>query len=210
MFGIINYEMYVTSCIILSLIPGTDTMFILGQSISNDRKTGLFSVLGMGTGILVHTTFVSLGLSVLLKNSPMAFNIVKALGAAYLIYMGIKTVKSKNSVLADNLETAKGTFKKAYFQGMITNVLNPKVALFFLAFLPQFVNPEHNYGAFSFILLGLTSFICSTLWGVVLSLFASAMAGFLKKRKGFSNAVNKISGSIFILLGLNLLRAKLV
>lgn len=210
MFGIINYEMYVTSCIILSLIPGTDTMFILGQSISNDRKTGLFSVLGMGTGILVHTTFVSLGLSVLLKNSPMAFNIVKALGAAYLIYMGIKAVKSKNSVLADNLETAKGTFKKAYFQGMITNVLNPKVALFFLAFLPQFVNPEHNYGAFSFILLGLTSFICSTLWGVILSLFASAMAGFLKKRKGFSNAVNKISGSIFILLGLNLLRAKLV
>ena len=139
----------------------------------------------------------------------MAFNIVKALGAAYLIYMGIKAVKSKNSVLADNLETAKGTFKKAYFQGMITNVLNPKVALFFLAFLPQLVNPEHNYGAFSFILLGLTSFACSTLWGVILSLFASAMAGFLKKRKGFSNAVNKISGSTFILLGLNLLRAKL-
>lgn len=107
MFGIINYEMYITSCIILSLIPGTDTMFILGQSISNDRKTGLFSVLGMGTGILIHTTFVSLGLSVLLKNSPMAFNIVKILGAAYLLYMGIKAVKSKNSVLADDIKSAK-------------------------------------------------------------------------------------------------------
>ena len=97
MFGIVNYEMYITSCIILSLIPGNDTMFILGQSITNDRKTGMFSVFGMGSGILVHTLLVSLGLSVILKNSPMAFNVVKLLGAAYLIYMGVKSIFAKNS-----------------------------------------------------------------------------------------------------------------
>lgn len=209
MFGIINYEMYVTSCIILSLIPGSDTMFILGQSISNDRKTGVFSVLGMGSGILVHTTLVSLGLSVILTNSPAAFNAVKFMGAAYLIYMGIKSMLSVKSALDGNLETEKGTAKKAYVQGMITNVLNPKVALFFLAFLPQFINPENNYGAFSFILLGLTSFVCSTIWGFVLSIFASTAAGFLKQKKGFSKWMNRVSGSIFIILGLNLLRAKL-
>lgn len=100
MFGIINYEMYLVSCIILSLIPGTDTMFILGQSIANDRKTGMFSVFGMGSGIIVHTMFVSLGLSVLLKNSPVAFNIVKILGSTYLIYMGIKSFISQKSVLS--------------------------------------------------------------------------------------------------------------
>lgn len=83
MFGIINYKMYLVSCIILSLIPGTDTMFIIGQSMANNRKTGMFSVLGMGTGILIHTLLVSLGLSALLKNSPIAFNVVKVLGAAY-------------------------------------------------------------------------------------------------------------------------------
>lgn len=207
--GITNYGMYFTSCIILSLIPGTDTMFILGQSIANSRKAGILSVFGIGSGILVHTTFVSLGLSAILKSTPMAFNIVKLLGALYLVYMGIKSIKSKNSVIADDLDSAKGTYKKAYFQGIITNVLNPKVALFFLAFLPQFIDPVNNYGAFTFMLLGLTSFVCSTTWGIVISLFASTAASFLKKRKGFSSAVNKISGSIFIILGLNLLRAKL-
>lgn len=210
MFGIINYEMYLVSCIILSLIPGTDTMFILGQSIANDRKTGMFSVFGMGSGIIVHTMFVSLGLSVLLKNSPVAFNIVKILGSTYLIYMGIKSFISQKSVLSDDLKQTKGTLRKAYIQGMITNVLNPKVALFFLAFLPQFVNPEKNYGVFTFILLGLTSFVCSTTWGIFLSFSASKVAELFKKKKGFGKAVNKISGSIFIILGLNLLRTKLM
>lgn len=210
MFGIINYEMYLVSCIILSLIPGTDTMFILGQSIANDRKTGMFSVFGMGSGIIIHTIFVSLGLSVLLKNSPVAFNIVKILGSTYLIYMGIKSFISQKSVLSDDLKQTKGTLRKAYIQGMITNVLNPKVALFFLAFLPQFVNPEKNYGVFTFILLGLTSFVCSTTWGIFLSFSASKVAELFKKKKGFGRAVNKISGSIFIILGLNLLRTKLM
>lgn len=209
MFGIINYKMYLVSCIILSLIPGSDTMFILGQSISNDRKTGIFSVLGMGSGILIHTMFVSLGLSALLQNSPMAFNIVKTLGAAYLIYLGIKSFMSQKSVLSDDLKGAEGTTRKAYFQGMITNVLNPKVALFFLSLLPQFVNPEKNYGVFTFILLGLTSFTCSTIWGMVLSFSASKAAEFFKKKKSFGKIVNKISGSIFIVLGLNLLRNKI-
>ena len=171
MFGIINYKMYLVSCVILSLIPGSDTMFILGQSIANDRKTGIFSVLGMGTGILIHTMFVSLGLSALLQNSPITFNMVKVLGAGYLLFLGIKSFMSKSSVLSNELEGEKGTARKAYFQGMITNVLNPKVALFFLSLLPQFVNSEKNYAVFTFILLGLTSFACSTIWGMALFFF---------------------------------------
>ena len=209
MFGIVNYGMYITSCIVLALIPGTDTIFILGQSISNNRKTGIFSALGICSGILVHTFLAAFGLSIILKNSQFAFNIVKLLGAGYLIYMGVKSIKAENSLLLNDLSSSKGTLKKAYFQGIITNVLNPKVALFFLAFLPQFVNPENNYGAFTFALLGLISFCISGIWCLSISIFASFAAEFLKKRKGFGMVVNKISGCIFITLGVNLLRAKI-
>lgn len=210
MFGIINYEVFFTSCVILSLIPGSDTIYILTQSISNDRKTGLFSAFGICSGIIVHTTLVTLGLSAILKSSPTAFQIVKFLGAGYLIYLGVKSILSKDCLLVQEGCDSKSSLKKAYIQGMITNVLNPKVALFFLAFLPQFIDTESNYyGAFAFVLLGLTYFVTTTIWSVILSFFASGAAIFLRKKQGFSKIVNKLCGSIFILLGLNLLLAKL-
>ena len=209
MFGVINYEVYITSSIILALIPGSDTMFILGQTISNSRKSGVYSALGVCAGILVHTFLAAFGLSLILKNSITAFNLVKFLGAMYLIYMGIKSIKSKDSLLVTEGKIAKENLKKAFFQGVITNILNPKVALFFLAFLPQFVDTSNTYGAIPFAILGLTSFTISGIWCVSLSIFASFIAIFLKRNKGFGKIINKISGSIFIILGLNLLRAKI-
>ena len=209
MFGIINYEMYITSSIVLALIPGSDTMFILGQTIANSRKSGVFSALGVCAGILVHTFLAAFGLSIVLKNSITAFNVVKFLGAMYLVYMGIKSIKSKDSLLVNEGEVAKENLKKAFLQGIVTNVLNPKVALFFLAFLPQFVDAANTYGAIPFAILGLTSFMISGIWCVSLSIFASFIAVFLKKNKNFGKIINKISGTIFIVLGINLLRAKL-
>ncbi|WP_294705676.1 LysE family translocator [uncultured Fusobacterium sp.] len=209
MFGVINYEMYITSSIILALIPGSDTMFILGQTISNSKKTGVYSALGVCAGILVHTFLAAFGLSLVLKNSITAFNVVKFLGAMYLVYMGIKSIKSKDTLLVNEGKIKKENLKKAFFQGMVTNVLNPKVALFFLAFLPQFVDTANTYGALPFAILGLTSFTISGIWCVSLSVFASFIAIFLKKNKSFGKIINKISGIIFIVLGINLLRAKI-
>lgn len=209
MFGVINYEMYITSSIILALIPGSDTMFILGQTISNSKKTGVYSALGVCAGILVHTFLAAFGLSLVLKNSITAFNVVKFLGAMYLVYMGIKSIKSKDTLLVNEGKIKKENLKKAFFQGMVTNVLNPKVALFFLAFLPQFVDTANTYGALPFAILGLTSFAISGIWCVSLSVFASFIAIFLKKNKSFGKIINKISGIIFIVLGINLLRAKI-
>lgn len=209
MFGIVNYEMYITSSIILALIPGSDTMFILGQSIANSRKSGVYSALGICSGILVHTFLAAFGLSLVLKNSITLFNVVKLLGAIYLVYMGVKSIKSKDNLLLEEKGEIKEDLKKSFIQGMVTNVLNPKVALFFLAFLPQFVDVANSYGALPFALLGLTSFAISGIWCVSLSIFASFIAIFLKKNKSFGKIINKISGTIFIVLGLNLLRAKI-
>ncbi|WP_291259306.1 LysE family translocator [Fusobacterium sp.] len=209
MFGIINYGMYITSSIILALIPGTDTVFILGQSISNSRKSGIYSALGVCSGILVHTFLAAFGLSIILKNSITAFNIVKSLGALYLVYMGIKSIRSKEDMLINEGEKSRENLKKSFVQGVISNVLNPKVALFFLAFLPQFVDNENTYGALPFAILGLTSFMISGIWCVSLSIFASLISKFLKRNKNFGKIINKISGTIFIILGINLLKAKI-
>lgn len=209
MFGIVNYGVYITSSIILALIPGTDTIFILGQSISNSKKSGIFSAFGICTGLLVHTFLSAFGLSLILKNSITAFNLVKFMGAMYLIYMGIKNIRSKENLLVSKGKIKRENLKKDFFQGMLTNILNPKVALFFLAFLPQFIDNSNEYGAIPFILLGLTSFVISSIWYISLSNFASYVAKFLKKNENFGRYVNKVSGSIFIILGLNLIRAKI-
>ncbi|MBR8702336.1 Leucine efflux protein [Fusobacterium sp. DD1] len=209
MFGIVNYEMYFVSCVILSLIPGSDTVYILTQSISNDRKTGVFSTLGICSGVMVHTAFVTLGLSAILKSSPTAFQVVKYVGAGYLIYLGIKSLLSKKSLVLNEEGGPKTTLKKAYFQGMMTNVLNPKVALFFIAILPGFVNTESSdFGAIAFILLGFTYFCTTSVWSLFLSFTASFASKFLKTKPGASKVINIVAGIIFIILGAQLIRMK--
>lgn len=209
MFGIVNFSVFIITGIILNLTPGADTMYILGNSMSNGKKTGIMSALGISTGCIVHTILAALGLSVILAKSALAFNIIKYLGAAYLVYLGIRSFMSKSSLLIHNGDNEKSSFKNIYFQGIITNVLNPKVALFFLAFLPQFINPNNTYGALPFLLLGCTFIITGTIWCIILAVFSSYLTGKISEKVGLANSLNKISGIIFVGLGLNLLRAKL-
>lgn len=209
MFGIVNFSVFIITGIILNLTPGADTMYILGNSMSNGKKAGIMSALGISTGCIVHTILAALGLSVILAKSALAFNIIKYLGAAYLVYLGIRSFMSKSSLLIHNDDNEKSSFKNIYFQGIITNVLNPKVALFFLAFLPQFINPNNTYGALPFLLLGCTFIITGTIWCIILAIFSSYLTGKISEKVGLANSLNKISGIIFVGLGLNLLRAKL-
>ncbi len=207
MFGITNYGVFIISGILLNLTPGSDTIYILGRGMQG-RKAGVISALGISTGCLIHTVMAALGLSVILSKSALAFNIIKILGAGYLIYLGIKSIKSDNSLLIQKCNTEKISLKKMYFDGVLTNTLNPKVALFFLAFLPQFISPDNVYGAVPFLLLGLTFIITGTVWFLILAILSSVIAGKLKGKNKFSDALNKITGLIFVALGLNLLRAK--
>jgi RhtB (resistance to homoserine/threonine) family protein len=206
MFGIENFTAFIVAGILLNITPGADAIYILSRSIAQGKKAGMASVLGVSTGGLVHTLLAALGLSIILAKSAVAFNIVKYVGVAYLVYLGIKMLVDKNN-LFENKQTAFDykSLWKIYRQGVFTNVLNPKVALFFLSFLPQFINPEHVTGPVPFLLLGFTFMTTGTLWCLFLAWSASLITNTLRKNDRISKFLQKASGVVFIGLGLNIL-----
>jgi RhtB (resistance to homoserine/threonine) family protein len=209
MFGIENYLGFIAAGIALNLVPGADTMYILARSISYGRKAGVYSVFGISTGILIHTTFSSLGLTIILAKSATAFAIVKYLGVAYLMFLGIKMLIDKKSTFKDNTrKEEQPDLKKFYGQGVMTNVLNPKVSLFFLAFLPQFINPDYVTGALPFMILGVTFMTTGTLWCLFLAYAASLISKTLMANARIGVMMQKISGLIFIGLGIKLFTQK--
>lgn len=142
MSGIHHFETFLLSSILLNITPGSDTIFILTRSIAQGRSAGIVSALGIGTGNLVHTLFAALGLSYVIASSPLVFSIIQYAGAGYLVFIGI-TMLSTNVIANSVLKTENHKpLLIIYRDGAITNVLNPKVALFFLAFLPQFISTE--------------------------------------------------------------------
>lgn len=205
MLGITEYGLFLLSGILLNITPGTDIIYVLSRATVGGRKVGVVSAFGICTGILIHTVLVSLGLAAILASSKVAFNIMKILGALYLMYMGIKTITSKETMFQVGTENAQ-SLSTVFRQGVLTNALNPKVALFFLALLPQFVVPDNPYGPIPFLILGLTFFTTSIIWCLLLAYVASFVSGFLNKNEKVSKFANKFAGAIYILLGLNILR----
>lgn len=216
MFGIENYLGFILAGILLNLTPGTDSMYIITRSVSQGPKAGFYSVLGITSGILVHTLLAALGLSVLLAQSPVAFIIVKYIGASYLCYLGLKMLISKsNTVIADELpkneklaQAKSLNYNQIYKQGVLTNTFNPKVALFFLAFFPQFIDPSYVYSTLSFLILGLTFATTGLIWCLCLALLASRFSRKLRENPSVETILNKISGMVFIGLGIKLLTEK--
>ena len=205
MFGTHNYFTFLFSGILLNLTPGQDTLYIIGRSIAQGRKAGVLSVLGIGTGALCHTLFVAFGLATLLSVSPIAFNIIKYLGSAYLIFIGTKTLFSSTNIFEDSDKDKENVrSSKIYVQGFLTNLLNPKVALFFLAFLPQFIDANNNFGAFSFLFLGFTFIFTGSIWCLIVAWFSSYATKFLRKDRKVTIVLNKACGILFIGLGVNI------
>ncbi|MGF9823050.1 LysE family translocator [Brevibacillus agri] len=207
MFGIVHYEAFVLTAIMLNLIPGTDTMYIISRSISQGRQAGILSVLGILTGSLIHTVLAAFGLSLILAQSVVLFNIVKILGVAYLVYLGVRMFMTKEALSFDSTASPGQKAGKVYGQAIVTSVTNPKVALFFIAFLPQFVDATHT-GPLPFLLLGLTFTLTGGIWFSLVALFASFVTQKLRNNPHFSSILNKLTGIVFIGMGLNLLRAK--
>lgn len=205
MFGITNFGAFILAGIILNLTPGADTIYILGRSISQGKKAGVLSALGITSGALIHCVFAALGLSIILAKSALAFEIVKYAGAVYLIFLGIKMLVSKSHAGFDiKEENGQINYRKIYLSGILTNVLNPKVALFFLAFLPQFINPNYAENFLPFLILGLTFVFTGTIWCLSLAFFASKLSDKIRQNYNIKKWLDKITGGIFIVLGIKL------
>ena len=210
MFCINNYGLFVISGIILNITPGPDTFYVLGRSISQGKRAGVLSVLGIENATLIHTIVVAFGLAVLLLfKSALAFNVLKYMGAAYLVYLGCRAVFAKPEKVFTSKNGHPKEKGKIYLQGFLTNLFNPKVILFFLAFLPQFVSTHNSYGVLPFMILGLT-FICTgTIWLLIVTVSSAYVTHKIRDNLKLANILNRTTGVLFIGLGLNLLRVKL-
>jgi RhtB (resistance to homoserine/threonine) family protein len=203
MSGIIHFETFLITGILLNLTPGNDTFFILARSIGEGRKAGIISALGIGSGCIVHTILAALGLSFIIAKSILLFNIIKYAGAAYLLYMGYKMLNNRGRLSASAISQSNTVdYFKVYRDGIVTNVLNPKVALFFIAFLPQFIDPTTPNTILPFLALGATFITTGTIWCLLLASFASAIFSKLKSNEKIAFYINKVCG--FALIGLGI------
>ncbi len=205
-----NYLVFVLASIILCIVPGPDMIFLLSCTLARGRKAGILAAMGINAGAYVHLVGAVLGLSALLATSAYAFTILKWAGALYLIYIGIQTLRSKTSAVtieAGSLTQKSG--RQIFWQGFLSDVLNPKVAIFFLAFLPQFVSSESEHQTRDIFFLGITVNVIAILINIVLVYMAALLTNRLRASQKISNWLNKIMGSVFILLGLKLANEKI-
>jgi threonine/homoserine/homoserine lactone efflux protein len=189
--------------LLLNVTPGPDLLYILGRSVSQGRQAGLLSALGIGAGCLFHVTAAALGVSALVLAVPVAYDVVRWAGALYLVWLGVKALRSQGSSLEVQAMAATSP-RRIFVQGVVTNALNPKVALFFLAFLPQFADPSRGPLAPQLLLLGAIFTVNGTLVCLVFALFAARLGEWLKTRYGVTKLLDRATGGLFIALGLRL------
>ena len=204
MFGIHDFALFLATGCLLNLTPGPDTLYILGRSVAQGREAGVASALGISLGSIFHTCAAAVGLSAILAASAQAFALIKVAGGAYLVFLGVKMILDRRRELALPSQFRRHTMVAAFRQGVLTNILNPKVALFFLAFLPQFIDANAPSKTIAFIILGLTFVTTGTIWCLVLAWFSSVFSARLRENPTLTALLNRAVGSLFIFLGLRL------
>ncbi|RXT06345.1 LysE family translocator [Ammoniphilus sp. CFH 90114] len=193
---------YIIVSIMIVLIPGQDMLFVLTQSISSGNKAGIKTVLGSITGTLVHTILAAAGLSIIFQKSIVAFNILKFVGVIYLLYLAIQSFREKGTIaLQPQNGSSRGYFKK----GMIMNLSNPKVAIFFLTFLPQFVDPTRGHAGVQMLLFGFIFILETLIIFTIISIFASKLGERMTGSNLFMRGLKYFKGTAFGSLGLKLL-----
>ena len=211
MFGIHDLPLFILAGLLLNITPGPDLLYIAGRTASQGFRSGLAAVMGINAGCLVHTFAAAIGLSAILTASAEAFFVVKLIGAAYLVYVGISLLLEKQAdspalEISDRLPSK--TVHQAFWQGFLTNVLNPKVALFFLAFLPQFISADSPTKPAAFVLLGIififnSLFVTVTFAALVAQVQIQANARF-KHSSRIVLWLNRSCGALFIAIGVKL------
>ena len=206
MLGIQELWLFIVSGVLLNVTPGPDTAYIVGRSVQSGWRGGAAAALGISTGCLVHVLAAAIGLSALLAASSAAFTMVKWAGAAYLCFMGVKMLLSRPHAPVMDAAPASGAIplRQIFWQGALTNALNPKVALFFLAFLPQFVAAEAPHKALAFVLLGLIFIFNGTLWCLGVAAFAASAAGRIRQSGRVLLWIDRALGGLFVYLGVRI------
>jgi threonine/homoserine/homoserine lactone efflux protein len=206
MLGIHDFWLFILAGVLLNITPGPDMALVMGRSLRDGAKAGAVAALGVGAGSFVHIAAAALGLSVILATSALAFAIVKWVGAAYLVVMGLMLLFARPAA-ADGAALKPASLPAVFLQGFLTNALNPKVALFFLAFLPQFIDPAAPHKALAFVVLGLAFNVTGTAWNLLVAWGAARAAGFSAVRSA-RVWLDRVLGALFLGLGIRLALAE--
>ncbi|NEQ51114.1 MAG: LysE family translocator [Leptolyngbya sp. SIO3F4] len=194
-----TFSLFLSAAIVLAITPGPGIFYVMTRSLKGGRVEGIASAIGTSVGGMLHVIAAALGISIVLAASALAFNLVKYLGAGYLIYLGVKTILSRDGHLVMTHVQSTG-YKRAFLQGVTVEVLNPKTALFFLAFIPQFINP-HGVVFAQFLLLGTISVVLNTSVDFVVIAMAGPIGQWLKSRPRFRTGQRYATGTGLIALG---------
>lgn len=204
MISLHNYLLFVLAAVALILVPGPDMLYMLGRCVAQGRRAGILSAIGFNLGGYVHITAAVLGLSAILAASATAFTVVKWVGAAYLVYLGISTLWRKERPLAVEAVAGSVRGRTILWQAFLSDVLNPKVALFFLALLPQFVDKDAPHPALQILLLGLTVSVIALPTNILIVCCADRITGSFRRNASVSLWLRKGLGVLFIALGLRI------
>lgn len=187
----------------LIIAPGPDMLYVMTRGITQGRRAGILSAVGVIGGILVHTTAAAFGLTLILQTSALAFLVVKYVGAAYLIYLGIKAWRDKSAFHLPTQTTVMSS-RAIFWQGVLSNVLNPKIAIFFMAFLPQFVDKDNGSVPWQMVILGLTFAFFGLCFLLVVGYASGAIGGWLTRRPQNAQILQRVAGGLLMSLGLRL------
>jgi threonine/homoserine/homoserine lactone efflux protein len=211
MFGIHELWLFIVSGLLLNITPGPDTAYIVGRSLQLGWRGGVVAALGISSGCLFHVFAAAIGLSALLAASSAAFTLVKWAGAAYLCFIGVKMLLARTATAVAAATSGAGSIslRQVFLQGALTNVLNPKVALFFLAFLPQFVAADAPHKAVAFALLGLIFIFNGTLWCIGVAVFTAGAAHRFRHSNRAIGWTNRGLGGLFVYLGIRVATAEM-
>jgi threonine/homoserine/homoserine lactone efflux protein len=193
---------FLVAAFMLNIAPGPDMLYVIGRSVGQGRRAGIVSAVGVFIGCWVHILAAAFGIAALLRSSPVAFNVVRYAGAGYLLYLGIRMIAQKADMARQEL--APENLMSIFRQGVITNVLNPKVAMFFLAFLPQFVDARRGSVAWQILLLGLIFNVGGTLVNLAVACAGGTLGELLRRSQRVARIQRWFTGLIFVGLGLRL------
>lgn len=198
MSAITDIYLFILAGLLLNITPGVDLLYVLNKSIAKGFKAGIVASLGISTGCLFHVVLVVLGLPALLEASPTAFLLVKYIAALYLLYLGITMFLSSKNIRIKKKKINQKQCKKIYYSGILINILNPKVALFFITFLPQFINVDSSEKSMGLLILGLTFIALASIVNSIIAYVSCTISNKFTYKDSFTKYIKKIVGTLFI------------